>query len=68
MFSHMQGFKQLKVIRGGKNTSAFVEFETTDTAAAAHNQQQVLQKVSPAYEVVMIEWRFCSIAECLRVC
>lgn len=35
-----QGFRQLKVVRG-RNTTAFVEFDSIENATQAHNTQQV---------------------------
>jgi hypothetical protein len=35
-----QGFRQLKVVRG-RNTNAFVEFDTVENATVAHNSVQV---------------------------
>ena len=35
-----QGFRQLKLVRG-RNTTAFVEYDTVDHATAVHTSQQV---------------------------
>jgi hypothetical protein len=37
----LQGFRTLKINRGGRSTSAFVAFETVEHAMEAHARHQV---------------------------
>lgn len=37
--AHTQGFRQLKIVRG-RNTTAFVEYDTLDNAQKVHTSQQ----------------------------
>ena len=41
LFANSPGFKQLKLIRGNKSTTCFVEFADVPTAMACHAAQQV---------------------------
>ena len=41
LFANSAGFKQLKLIRGNKSTTCFVEFSDVPTAMACHAAQQV---------------------------
>ncbi len=41
LFANAAGFKQLKLIRGNKSTTCFVEFSDVPTAMACHAAQQV---------------------------
>ena len=40
LFSHQLGFQQLKLVRGPKGLSCFIEFADVGTAAACHDSQQ----------------------------
>lgn len=40
LFAHQPGFVQMKLVRGQRNTSAFVEFMDTETARLVHASQQ----------------------------
>lgn len=40
LFGTQPGFKQMKLVRGSRNTTAFVEFHDTATAAAVHQSLQ----------------------------
>jgi hypothetical protein len=37
----LQGYRQLKLMKGPKNVTCFVEFEDVETAMAVHTSQQV---------------------------
>ena len=41
LFANAAGFRQLKLIRGNKSTTCFVEFSDIPTAMACHAAQQV---------------------------
>jgi len=40
LFGSSKGFRMVKLVRGPRNTTCFVEYDDTDTAAAAHAAHQ----------------------------
>ena len=46
LFANAAGFRQLKLIRGNKSTTCFVEFSDIPTAMACHAAQQVASSLN----------------------
>ena len=46
------GFRQLKLVRGARSITCFVEFSDVTTAMAVHNSQQVCSLLCPAAQFI----------------